>query len=170
MGTLISVLIYSKFIKTFKMSKNKSKLRARVLATDTKAISLNLKESTSKYFSSKTSVAETNISNNLPHKSMKRKHIIIEMEESPTDTNMSNALPSKKLIEKRLDKELSKPPVRWEKVYEAIREYRQNIVAPVDTMGCERLADEPSDNITPQVFLFIKINKINCIVDVYMLN
>ena len=33
------------------------------------------------------------------------------------------------------------PPLHWEEVYEAVREMRKAGGAPVDTMGCERLAD-----------------------------
>lgn len=33
------------------------------------------------------------------------------------------------------------PPAHWEEVYEAVREMRKGGGAPVDTMGCERLAD-----------------------------
>ncbi|MCJ1391886.1 DNA N-glycosylase and apurinic/apyrimidinic (AP) lyase [Xylographa bjoerkii] len=34
------------------------------------------------------------------------------------------------------------PPAHWEEVYEAVREMRKRVLAPVDTMGCESLADE----------------------------
>ena len=33
-------------------------------------------------------------------------------------------------------------PANWKIVYERIREYRKTVSAPVDTMGCERLAEE----------------------------
>ncbi|KAI9274448.1 DNA glycosylase [Phascolomyces articulosus] len=33
-------------------------------------------------------------------------------------------------------------PAHWKTVYERIREYRKTAPAPVDTMGCERLAEE----------------------------
>ncbi|CAG8433005.1 6307_t:CDS:2 [Ambispora gerdemannii] len=36
------------------------------------------------------------------------------------------------------------PPVNWEQVYQSIKEYRLGINAPVDTMGCERLAEQTS--------------------------
>ncbi|CAI2165843.1 7047_t:CDS:2 [Funneliformis geosporum] len=144
------------------MPKSRIKLRSSVFATDNKASPLSPTESTSKYFSSKTSDTEFNVPSNSPPKPAKRqiarkhiKHVIIQTEESSTDTaNLSNALPSKKLIDK-LEKSLDKePPVNWDIVYAAIKEFRQSIVAPVDTMGCERLADEPSDIITPQTSRF----------------
>ncbi|KAI8981569.1 DNA glycosylase [Pilobolus umbonatus] len=34
------------------------------------------------------------------------------------------------------------PPDTWNSVYDRIQEFRTGITAPVDTMGCERLADE----------------------------
>ncbi|CAG8515472.1 11503_t:CDS:2, partial [Funneliformis mosseae] len=146
------------------MPKDGRKLRSSVFVTNNKATPLSPIESTSKYFSSKTSDTETNVPSNSPNPVKRKiarkhiKHIVIETEESSTDTtNISNALTSKKLIdklEKRLDKELPKPPVNWGVVYAAIKEFRQNIIAPVDTMGCERLADEPSDIITPQTSRF----------------
>ncbi|KXL51269.1 MAG: hypothetical protein FE78DRAFT_26631 [Acidomyces sp. 'richmondensis'] len=34
------------------------------------------------------------------------------------------------------------PPPNWEKVYEIIRAMRKRVLAPVDTMGCESLADK----------------------------
>ena len=34
------------------------------------------------------------------------------------------------------------PPPRWEEVYAAVKEMRARVLAPVDTMGCESLADE----------------------------
>ncbi|KAH8547671.1 DNA glycosylase [Umbelopsis sp. PMI_123] len=40
------------------------------------------------------------------------------------------------------------PPDNWKSVYEAIKEYRKVTVAPVDTMGCERLAEETVDEKT----------------------
>ena len=33
------------------------------------------------------------------------------------------------------------PPAHWEEVYEAVQEMRKRVLAPVDTMGCESLAD-----------------------------
>ncbi|RKP37579.1 DNA glycosylase, partial [Dimargaris cristalligena] len=39
----------------------------------------------------------------------------------------------------------------WEQVYTRIKEYRSKNSAPVDTMGCERLADDTAD---PKVYRF----------------
>lgn len=42
------------------------------------------------------------------------------------------------------------PPANWEEIYNAVREMRKLHLAPVDTMGCETLAEE---NLTPRVRL-----------------
>jgi endonuclease-3 len=39
-------------------------------------------------------------------------------------------------------------PENWEEMYDAVMEMRSRVTAPVDTMGCERLAD---DATTPKV-------------------
>ncbi|KAI5840453.1 DNA glycosylase [Morchella snyderi] len=43
------------------------------------------------------------------------------------------------------------PPPNWQAMYAAVREMRSRIPAPVDTMGCERLADAAS---TPKIRRF----------------
>ncbi|KAL1921346.1 uncharacterized protein VTP21DRAFT_11062 [Calcarisporiella thermophila] len=45
------------------------------------------------------------------------------------------------------------PPPDWLSTYTAIRDYRKTHIAPVDTMGCERLA-EYGENIDPKVSRF----------------
>ncbi|CAB4401543.1 unnamed protein product [Rhizophagus irregularis] len=134
------------------MPKTRNKL-ATDFVNSTETISSSLTRTTSKYFSSKTSVIETNKLNKSSSLSKTvtlktaRKHTNIEAEESSINISANT-------LEKRFDKEPPIPPVGWEEVYNAIKEYRKNIIAPVDTMGCERLADEPSDNITPQTSRF----------------
>ena len=39
-------------------------------------------------------------------------------------------------------------PANWEEIYDAVREMRKERLAPVDTMGCETLAEE---HLTPRV-------------------
>jgi len=42
------------------------------------------------------------------------------------------------------------PPAHWEEIYDAVREMRKHGGAPVDTMGCERLADPSmSEKVCP---------------------
>ncbi len=40
------------------------------------------------------------------------------------------------------------PPANWEEIYDAVKEMRKLHLAPVDTMGCETLAEE---HLTPRV-------------------
>ena len=40
------------------------------------------------------------------------------------------------------------PPANWEEIYDLVKEMRKTVLAPVDTMGCETLAD---DHLTPRV-------------------
>ena len=39
-------------------------------------------------------------------------------------------------------------PVNWQEIYEGVKEMRKTVLAPVDTMGCETLAE---DHLTPRV-------------------
>ena len=56
--------------------------------------------------------------------------------------------PAKKVVNDHGGVEIH-PPSNWEEIYEAVREMRKEKLAPVDTMGCETLAEE---NITPRVY------------------
>jgi endonuclease-3 len=47
--------------------------------------------------------------------------------------------PAKRVVGQNGDIKVE-PPTGWEPLYSAMKEMRKNIVAPVDTMGCERLA------------------------------
>ena len=49
--------------------------------------------------------------------------------------------PAKELVNDAGEVEIH-PPANWEEVYEAVKEMRKRVLAPVDTMGCESLADE----------------------------
>ena len=40
------------------------------------------------------------------------------------------------------------PPADWGKIYDCVKEMRKKVLAPVDTMGCETLAE---DHLTPRV-------------------
>jgi hypothetical protein len=51
------------------------------------------------------------------------------------------------------------PPENWKSVYEAIKEYRKTALAPVDTMGCERLGDVTAgEKVTLIVHSFITLH------------
>lgn len=49
--------------------------------------------------------------------------------------------PAKKLIDDNGKVEVH-PPDNWEEIYSAVTEMRKRVLAPVDTMGCETLAEE----------------------------
>lgn len=44
------------------------------------------------------------------------------------------------------------PPANWAQIYDAVKEMRKTVLAPVDTMGCERLAEE---HVSPRVSIRI---------------
>ena len=58
--------------------------------------------------------------------------------------------PAKKMVNGHGEVEIHSPS-NWEEIYEAVREMRKQKLAPVDTMGCETLAEE---NITSRVSAF----------------
>ncbi len=49
--------------------------------------------------------------------------------------------PAKRIVNDAGEVEIE-APVNWEEVYDAVREMRKEKLAPVDTMGCETLAEE----------------------------
>ncbi|KAF8443449.1 DNA glycosylase, partial [Terfezia claveryi] len=46
------------------------------------------------------------------------------------------------------------PPPHWEEMYSLVRSIRSRVPAPVDTMGCERLAQPTGGRITPAISRF----------------
>ena len=55
--------------------------------------------------------------------------------------------PAKKIVNDAGDVKVE-APANWEQIYDAVKEMRKERLAPVDTMGCETLAE---DNLTPRV-------------------
>lgn len=55
--------------------------------------------------------------------------------------------PAKRIVDGTGEVEIHPPP-NWAEIYDAVKEMRKSILAPVDTMGCETLAVE---NISPRV-------------------
>ncbi|KAL8902371.1 MAG: hypothetical protein Q9207_004755 [Kuettlingeria erythrocarpa] len=49
--------------------------------------------------------------------------------------------PAKKVVEASGEVTIH-PPANWEEIYTAVQEMRKKVLAPVDTMGCETLAEE----------------------------
>ncbi|CAG8474180.1 7529_t:CDS:2 [Racocetra fulgida] len=61
-------------------------------------------------------------------------------------------------LNKKINHEQMQSPHSWEEVYQCIKDYRKTTVAPVDTMGCERLAEKPNDVITPQSLIALMLS------------
>ncbi|MCJ1381867.1 DNA N-glycosylase and apurinic/apyrimidinic (AP) lyase [Xylographa soralifera] len=62
-------------------------------------------------------------------------------EEKAKKTGRVKRQPAKEVVNDVGEVEIH-PPAHWEEVYEAVKEMRKRVLAPVDTMGCESLADE----------------------------
>ena len=58
--------------------------------------------------------------------------------------------PAKRIVNSAGEESIQ-APANWEEIYDAVREMRKEKLAPVDTMGCETLAEEHS---TPRVRSF----------------
>ena len=68
----------------------------------------------------------------------------------PEKVKKAKRQPAKRLVNAAGDEEVQ-PPGDWEEIYEAVREMRKEKLAPVDTMGCETLAEE---HRTPRVSIY----------------
>lgn len=60
---------------------------------------------------------------------------------TPKRVKKARKQPAKKVKREDGQVEIHAPP-NWQEVYDTVREMRKTIVAPVDTMGCETLAQE----------------------------
>ncbi|KAI4288368.1 MAG: hypothetical protein L6R35_002371 [Caloplaca aegaea] len=65
---------------------------------------------------------------------------------SPAKIKRGRRQPAKKIITDTGEVAIH-PPANWEEIYTAVQEMRKQVLAPVDTMGCESLAE---DNRSPQ--------------------
>ncbi|KAI9748869.1 MAG: hypothetical protein M4579_007088 [Chaenotheca gracillima] len=68
----------------------------------------------------------------------RRKTGVAKDEDDGEDTRVSQR--AGKLKREQPEVEIHPPP-RWRETYETMKEMRKSLIAPVDTMGCERLAD-----------------------------
>lgn len=104
--------------------------------------------------------------------SLKRKHQVGSPRRTSTSTPpITQSLPQKEALDikengkfKKARRELAKktanedgkvdiyPPANWAQIYDAVKEMRKTVLAPVDTMGCERLAEE---HVSPRVSIRI---------------
>ena len=72
----------------------------------------------------------------------------------PGKATKAKRQPAKRIVNVAGD-EAVQPPGDWEEIYEAVREMRKEKLAPVDTMGCETLAEEHlTPRVSPTVLLF----------------
>ncbi|KAK3081729.1 hypothetical protein LTS18_003344 [Coniosporium uncinatum] len=63
-----------------------------------------------------------------------------EVAKGSAKTKKTRRQPAKKIkLPDGVDK--VEPPINWEEVYESTQEMRREVIAPVDTMGCESLAE-----------------------------
>ncbi|CAG8696918.1 13437_t:CDS:2, partial [Ambispora leptoticha] len=69
-----------------------------------------------------------------------------------TNETVEMSSPKKTRIKKEV--KFEGPPANWDQVYQSIKEYRLGINAPVDTMGCARLAEQANEVVTPQTSRF----------------
>ena len=72
--------------------------------------------------------------------------ISIKSEDDPK-VKRARRQPAKKIIKDTGEVEIH-PPANWEEIYKTVKEMRKRVLAPVDTMGCETLAEE---HMTPRV-------------------
>ncbi|CAJ0632373.1 5093_t:CDS:2 [Entrophospora sp. SA101] len=84
-----------------------------------------------------------------------RKHVTIEIDNVDDPSAITSSPKKKRNVDgNKLFSMVNNPPLNWETVYSSIKEYRKNTIAPVDTMGCNKLADGPNEKITPQTSRF----------------
>jgi endonuclease-3 len=76
-----------------------------------------------------------------------RKSILYTEDEPVGKTKKARRQPAKGFLNEAGEVEIH-PPANWRETYEAVKEMRKTILAPVDTMGCETLAEK---HISPRV-------------------
>lgn len=70
-----------------------------------------------------------------------RKSVIKAEDGSPAKIKKGRKQPAKKVVNESGEVAIH-PPANWEIIYEAVQEMRKKVLAPVDTMGCESLAED----------------------------
>ncbi|KAL8924038.1 MAG: hypothetical protein Q9172_002867 [Xanthocarpia lactea] len=70
-----------------------------------------------------------------------RKAGINPEEKSPAKIKKGRKQPARKVVDHDSGKATIHPPANWEEIYGLVQEMRKKILAPVDTMGCESLAE-----------------------------
>ena len=103
------------------------------------------------------STAVTTISTTTSTRTSPRKQGV-KLEDStigkPGKAKKTRRQPAKRIVNAAGVEEV-RPPGDWEEIYEAVREMRKEKLAPVDTMGCETLAEEHmKPRVSPTALLF----------------
>ena len=71
-----------------------------------------------------------------------------ELKRSSSKTKRVKRQPARRKVNEAGEVEIH-PPTNWEEIYDAVRVMRKRVLAPVDTMGCERLArDTMSERVS----------------------
>lgn len=122
------------------------------------------KETTSQYFQKPGTAAGAVLKSRLPANSRGRRGKLgakieeaikaepsPELGDLPAHLKPSSTNKRKHGTTKKNSTPSTNPPPNWQAMYAAVREMRSRIPAPVDTMGCERLADAAS---TPKIRRF----------------
>ena len=89
-----------------------------------------------------------------------RKPVIKDVDDEPTKKiRKARRQPAKQIVNGAGEVEIH-PPANWQEIYETVKEMRKLVLAPVDTMGCETLAEE---NLSPRVsFDWIDVVRESC--------
>ncbi|KAL8778810.1 MAG: hypothetical protein Q9213_007231 [Squamulea squamosa] len=88
-----------------------------------------------------TTVAETS-SIKLESRISPRKAGIKSGDGSPAKIKKGRKQPAKKVMDHESGEVTIRPPANWEEIYSLVQEMRRKVLAPVDTMGCESLAED----------------------------
>lgn len=78
-----------------------------------------------------------------------RKADIKNEDGSPAKIKKGRKQPFKRVVDESGEVNIH-PPANWQEIYTAVQEMRKKVLAPVDTMGCESLAEETrSPRVSP---------------------
>ncbi|KAL8770638.1 MAG: hypothetical protein Q9209_003706 [Squamulea sp. 1 TL-2023] len=61
---------------------------------------------------------------------------------SPAKIKKGRKQPAKKVVDHESGEVTIHPPANWQEIYGLVQEMRRKVLAPVDTMGCESLAED----------------------------
>lgn len=99
---------------------------------------------TAKIKSARVTISETTRAS--PRKKSVKVEEDVEIEElGPAKPKKARRKPAKEAIDETSGEVVIHPPTDWEEVYQTTQEMRKLILAPVDTMGCERIAEQDRD-------------------------